>query len=239
MHNTVSIALMISDFILWRCLHGGTLNSNTIMKWDADSSMSWIELYNRNMPLLTKLTATYGACAIIARHGEEVVGHLRFYPKIIQQICASNELNFCLQQKSPDGPADDFAEKEFPPFEELTEKTLIVHCIMAGSPTQQEKPYQRKGVGTRMVQFLVDWARAYGWKAIEAKTHEDIPLLYAVSGCAGKTFWEKLNFHVTKVATEAFFLGDTDFNRAVRDSAKEAGINPALVTNTYTMRIEL
>lgn len=239
MHDDVDIDLMTSDFVLWRCLHGGPLTADTIMQWEANSPLPWGEFYSRNMPLLTKITEAYGACAIIARHGKEIVGQLRFYPKIIQQISKSKELGFCLQQKFPHGPADDFSNTEFPPFDTLEEKTLIVHCIMTGSPQQKENPYQRKGLGTRMVRFLVDWARVYGWTAIEAKTHEDIPLLYAISGCAGKTFWKKLNFHVSKVAIEEVLLGETDFNRALRDSAKGAGIDPALIANTYTMRLEM
>lgn len=239
MHGNVKIGLMTPGFILWRCLHGGPLTPDTIMKWETDPPLPWMEFYHRNMPLLTKITETYGACAVIARHGEECVGQLRFYPKIVQKMCMSDELAFCLQQKYPHGPADDFIEREFPSFETLEDKTLIIHCIMTGSPKQEENPYQRVGLGSRMVQFLIEWARAYGWKAIEAKTHEDIPLLYAISGCAGKTFWMKLGFEISKVATEESFLGDTAFTKALRDSALEGGTAPELVANTYTMRLEL
>lgn len=90
-----------------------------------------------------------------------------------------------------------------------------------------------------MVEFLIHWARTYGWTAIEAKTHEDIPFLYAISGSAGKTFWEKLNFHVSEVSTEEILLEETDLTKALRDSAKEAGIDPAIIANSYTMRLDL
>lgn len=239
MQSDVNIGLMRPDFIIWRCLHGGPLTADTIMNVEKEAPLPWAELCQRNVPLLKKLTATYGACAVIARDGEACVGHLRFYPKIIQWMCSSDELQFCLQQKFPHGPADDFAEREFPSFEALADKTLSVHCIMTGSPKLKDNPYQRQGLGTAMVRFLIDWARGYGWKAIEAKTHEDIPLLYAISGCAGKTFWTKLGFRVSKVATEAMFLEDSAFAKALRDSALEVGTDPSLVANTYTMRLEL
>lgn len=91
MHSHVDIELMTSDFILWRCLHGGPLTPDTMFQWEENSALPWMEFYNRNMPLLTKLTEVYGACAVLARHDKEIVGQLRFYPKVIWQISASKE----------------------------------------------------------------------------------------------------------------------------------------------------
>jgi hypothetical protein len=239
METNVNIELMTSDFILWRCLHGGPLNVDTILPEEENNALPWMEFYNRNVPLLTKLTRAYGACAVLARHDKEIVGQLRFYPKIVWQISSNKENEFCLQQKFPAGPADNFSNTEFPPFKALEEKTLFVHCIMAGSPQQKENPYQRKGIGTRMAQFLINWARSYGWTAIEVKTYEDIPLLYTLSGCAGKTFWLKQKFYVSRVTTEEILLEETDLTRSLRDSAKGAGIDAALMSNSYTMRLDL
>jgi len=230
---------MTRDFIVWRCLHGGPLTPDTIMNPEPHPRVPWTELCARNIPLLEKLTDTYGACAILARDGERIVGQLRFYPKALQGMAGTEELEFCMQQVYPHGPQDDFVERAFPARADLSEKTLLVHCLMTGSPSQKENPYLRKGVGTRLVRFLTDWARAQGWQAIEAKTHEDIPLLYAMSGSAGRTFWEKLGFHVAKTETVQSFLEDTPFSKALRASAEQAGIDPALVPNTYTMRFEL
>ncbi len=239
MRGEVDIGLMTPDFILWRCLHGGPLTADTLLRWEADSPLPWQELHDRNVPLLAKLTAVYGACAVLARRGPAIVGQLRFYPKIMQHLTQSPELEFCLQQQFPHGPADALARTDFPPFGTLADKTLVVHCLMTGSPQQSENPYQRQGLGTQLVRFLVDWARGYGWTAIEARAYADIPLLYAVSGCAGRTFWEKLHFRVVKTATEAALLDETDFNRAVRESAAGAGVDPGLIANKYTMRLEL
>ncbi len=100
----------------------------------------------------------------------------------------------CLQQDYPGGPLDDFSARNFLPRRELIDQTIKVHCLMTGSPQREDNPYQRKGIGTRLVQKLVEWARENGWKAIEAEAFEDLPIVYAITGSAGRTFWEKLGF---------------------------------------------
>ncbi len=57
----------------------------------------------------------------------------------------------------------------------------------------------RKGglpIGSRMARALVEWAGASGWRAVEAYAYQDLPLIYAITGTAGKRFWDKLGFRV-------------------------------------------
>ena len=79
----VVIDPMTEEFILWRCLHGGPLSRNTIEQLPSDSPLPWDPYRKRNIPLLVKLTRTYGACAIVARDGDRIVGQLRFYPRAV------------------------------------------------------------------------------------------------------------------------------------------------------------
>jgi hypothetical protein len=123
----------------------------------------------RNLPLLRKIAKTYGACAILARDGDHIVGQLRFYPKAICDLKGAGGL--CLQQDHPAGPAEDFADHDFPPLAQIEDKTLVVHCLMTGSPQQRENPYQRKGIGTRMVRALIQWAKTNGWERNEADSY--------------------------------------------------------------------
>src|SRR5512142_291185 len=112
MTKSVVIEPMTEDFLLWRCLHCGPLSRNTIDQRPSDGPIMFDHYRKRNIPLLVKLTRTYGACAIVARDGDRIVGHLRFYPKAVWDMAGAGGL--CLQQDHPSGPVDDFAEKDFP-----------------------------------------------------------------------------------------------------------------------------
>jgi GNAT superfamily N-acetyltransferase len=225
------------DFVLWRCLHGGPLSAATIERVRKDIGMPWAELRARNVPLLERLAAVYGAYAIVARAGEEIVGQLRFYPKA---VCARAEAGLlCLQQRYPNGPSDALAQGAFPPRAELADKTLVVHCLMTGNPAQKENPYQRRGLGTRLAQGLVAWATAQGWQAIEATAYEDLPTAYAFTGQAGKRFWEKLGFHVAAVGIEPELGGESVFAQNLRTEAAAQGLAPEQAQAKYTMRREL
>ena len=172
---------MAERFLCLRCLHGGPLSAGTLHDWSsADRSIPWKTLRACNLPLLAKLTATYGACAMLAQEGPQVVGVLRFYPKVIAVLKEAGDL--CLQQEHPAGPSKNLAEVRFPSLEEIGDRTLVVHCLMTGSPSQEQNPYQRRGLGSRLVRHLVEWAAGRGWRRIEATTYEDLPMRLKLSG---------------------------------------------------------
>ena len=243
MLSDVVIEMMGSDFIVWRCLHGGPLTAETVDHPEPHPRVPWERLRPRNVALLEKLTAVYGSCAVVARDGEQIVGLLRFYPKAVfaQADPSSLGAGLCMQQVPPNGPADDFADRDFPALEEIADKTLRVHCIMTGSPSKEENPYQRKGIGSRMVRALADWAGRRGWCGIEATTYADLPCLYAVTGQAGRTFWEKLGFRVIDQGIEAAFVedGNDGFVKAMMKEAAEKGMDPETAKTKYTMRMDL
>ena len=132
MIEDVVVEPMTEEFILWRCLHGGPLARDTIDQYPPGGTIPWERYRERNIPLLVKITRTYGACAIIARDGDEIVGKLRFYPKAVCDLEGAGSL--CLQQDHPAGPVDDFADRDFPALAQIADKTLVVHCMMTGSP---------------------------------------------------------------------------------------------------------
>jgi GNAT superfamily N-acetyltransferase len=191
MQENLVISPMGEDFILWRCLHGGPLSPQSIDEWPEPNFMGWESRREMNVPVLRKLTDAYGACAMLAREGERVVGSLRFYPKAL----GLGGGGLCLQGE-PTGPRDRLEQCGLPPFEQIGDKTLQVHCMATGSPFQAENSYQRKGLGSALVRELIRWAREKGWQAIEAGAFEDLPVLYEHVGGAGRRFWEKLGFRV-------------------------------------------
>lgn len=237
MVTSVVVRPMTERFVLWRCLHGGPLSAETIERWPPDDRLDWQALRARNIPLLRKLIGAYGTCAMLACDGDRVVGMLRFYPKAIASLPEAGLL--CLQQDPPNGPSERLVESEFPSLAELADKTLVVHCLMTGSPSQEENPYQRKGIGTRLARELICWARERGWLAIEASAYEDLGLLYAFTGNAGRRFWERLGFRLIETRVEPWFEQQSDLLRQMQEQALAEGLDPANVANEYTMRLDL
>ena len=239
MLENVVIEPMTEEFILWRCLHSGPLSPGTIEQWPADSPISWERCQKRNFPLLVKLTRAYGACAILARANNQVVGHLRFYPKAVRNLDGAGEL--CLLQDYPAGTADDFAHHDFPALTRIEDKTLLVHCLMTGCSQQKENPYQRKGVGSAMVRTLIQWAKTKGWHYIEANAFEDIPIIYEIPGSTGHTFWEKLGFSVIDRYPHPHLQEQehSQFAATLEDQTRLIGIPPERARDQIVMRLSL
>jgi hypothetical protein len=129
------------------------------------------------------------------------------------------------------------AAQELPPVEKLGDKTLFVHCLMTVAPKDEPDRYRRKGLATRMVSELIEWSIKNKWDAIEANAYAEIPILYAISGVAGRRFWEKLNFRVIRQDTEPGISGE--ILEAVRKNAIAVGIPIGDATNRYRMRLEI
>jgi hypothetical protein len=201
------------------------------------SELQWARFRERNVPLLRQLTRIYGAYAILTWDGARVAGQLRFYPKVVCQLACARGL--CLQQEYPAGPADDLAGHHFPTLMQMADKTLVVHCLMTGSPQQPENPYQRKGLGTRMVMALIQSARANRWEGIEADSFEDLPLIYEVTDKAGHTFWEKLGFHLAARHPHPHLQNGNEFAMMLEEQAKSIGILPGKAKDRLVMRLDL
>ena len=237
MGEEILIEPMTEKFILWRCLHSGPLSYGTIDQCPSDSQMDWERYRTTNIPLLAKLTRTYGGCAILARCGDRIVGMLRFYPKVIWKMRGAGEM--CLQQDYPNGPGCDFTDMDFPPLEEIENKTLAVHCLMTGSSQQEENPYQRKGIGTRMVRFLIQWAKTNGWERIDVDAFEDIPIIYEMTGSAGLTFWQKLGFRIVDRHPHPHLQERNEFVEILEEQAIAIGISPERAKDRLVMCLDL
>jgi GNAT superfamily N-acetyltransferase len=237
MVGDVIVEPMTDDFTLWRCLHHGPLSRDTIEQLPSSDEVPWERCRKRNLPLLGKLTRTYGACAIVARDGRRIVGHLRFYPKAVCGMAGAGYL--CLQQDYPAGPAGDFAGVDFPDLSQIEDKTLAVHCLMTVRPRQNEDSYQRRGLGTRMAKALIEWAKAHGWRHIEADSFEDLPIIYEITGSAGHTFWEKLGFRLAGRHPHPELQGQNEFVTKLDEQARSLGISPERARDRLIMRLDL
>ncbi len=237
MLQDVVVEMMPADWALWRCLHSGPLNRDNVDQPAPLADVPWDQCRARNAPLLAKLAAVYGGYAVVCRDGDNVVGQLRFYPKAVLAMEGAGYM--CMQQLHPAGPANDFADADFPPPDQLDDRTIVVNCMMTGRHQRKDDPYQRKGLAKRMVRWLVDWARANGWQAIEADALEDLSLFYEASGQADRSFWEKLGFRCVATRIDPELEKESDFVTAARKEAAARGIDPDRIKNIYTMRLDL
>lgn len=240
MIEDVVVEPMTDDCILWRCLHAGPLTCHSVDQLPSEGRTELERYRRRNLPFLRKIARTYGACAILARDGDRIVGMLRFYPKAICGLDGAGGL--CLLQDHPAGPIEGFAENHFPAPAQIEDRTLSVHCLMTGSPQQKENPYQRKGIGTRMVRALIQWAKANGWERIEADSFEDLPIIYEMTGSAGHKFWEHLGFHIVDRHPHPALQERSEFTEFVttlEEQAKAVGISPERARDRLIVRLDL
>ncbi len=236
MINQLIVEPMRYDVLLWRCLHGGPINADNLENPERNGAVDWDFCRVRNIPILRKLIRTYGTCAMLARIGDSVVGTLRFYPLWLCPTDAEGA-GFCLQQCYPAGPREAVASGAWPSLQELERKTLFVHCMMVAAIDGDQNRIRRRGIGSEMVRGLIRWATEQGWQSIEADAYEEIPMLYAMSGTAGRRFWRRLGFRVVGRDTEPALRGD--LLRAVQKSAIDAGVPAERAADRFRMRFEL
>jgi hypothetical protein len=254
MNKEITIEPMTEDFILWRCLHSGPLSKQTMEQYPSKEGqiVNFKKIRGINVPLLEKLIKTYGSCAIVARDGDEIIGMLRFYPKAVMDMEKAGYM--CLQQDYPAGPAEDIINEQFPSLDKIEDKTLQVHCIMTSRPyvgdtdadilgehyLNKTDAGARKGIGLKLANALVTWAREQGWKKIEVMTFADLDIFYGVTGGAGKDFWEKAGFKV--VNTRPMSRDDWPDEKAhalIDAQAKAAGISSEQAWSFYDMTCQL
>jgi hypothetical protein len=236
MLEDVVIKPMTEDFLLWRCLHGGPLSKSSIDIPTEDSQAAF-KYKSTSSTLVKKLIQTYETCAMLAWDQNEVVGFVRFYPKIVEQMNEAG--HFCLLQDFPNGPSEQLVQADFPHLDKISDKTLSVNCMMTGSPLIKNNPYQRKGLGTSLIEALIEWARVNGWQAIEAEAYHDLPLFFEVTGNAGRSWWQKLGFNVVSIGEETAMKDESEFFQKAKKQAKELGLNPDEVAKRFRMRLEL
>ncbi len=238
MIGPIAVEMMSAEALLWRCLHGGSLTAASVDAPGPDGSVPFRSFRARNLSFLRNVARTYGASAVVATRSEAIVGHLRFYPKAVRELAAP-AIGLCLQQEFPCGPADDLGGMRFPPLAEIADKTLFVHCMMVAPEGLGGDSLRRRGIARRMAERLVEWAGANGWRAVEATAYAPVPVVYAMSGQAGRSFWESLGFRLAGTRREPLLEAESDFVRTMREQAASLGLDPASIAAASTMRREL
>lgn len=114
----------------------------------------------------------YGNCVLFAWDDGKVVGFLIFLPKPV-----ANKLGL---KPMPD------------PDDERASKTLVYVCMQVVSE------YQGKGVGSRLVKALIDWARSNGWDRVEANRISEGVDDENWRWSWGLPKWERMGFRVAR-----------------------------------------
>ncbi len=134
-----------------------------------------------------KIMKAYGASAITAWQGKSLVGFLPFMPV----NCGMPEMLFCVVAPVDAQPSvESIQAAEAIPFEQLSPKVLKVQCASVA----WNKDMYRKGIGTVMARYLVEWARENGWERIQGWTFGNPDIDDAYRWLPSIEFWEKADF---------------------------------------------
>ncbi|MFP4053227.1 MAG: N-acetyltransferase family protein [Phycisphaerae bacterium] len=132
-----------------------------------------------------KIMKAYGTSAITAWQDKALVGFLPFMPL----NCGMPEMVFCLYT-SDQTPLERVKAATPIPFDQLSPKVLKVQCASIA----HNRNMYRKGLGSTMANYLIDWARESGWERIEGWTFSDSQFFDAYKWLPSIHFWEKAGF---------------------------------------------
>ena len=200
----IEYRMMTEDCVLCICVHGGPLPLSKTCA--AETRSTWKE---RELGLpdgtvarfLQAMCRTYGSCGILAIDGDAVVGHLRFYPAGLDDVAAGG---FPCVQMDEIRALRDFDAGTLPPKNALAPAALRIHCFhVAGIDGAS---YRRRGIGTTMLETMIDWARAAGWEELRAGASEHIPPIYEWSGQMSVERYSRLGFRATATPGESPWL---------------------------------
>jgi GNAT superfamily N-acetyltransferase len=133
----VEIRAMADDYILDRCPLGEPLDPLGTPQDDDPSYGERTRAIRRRF--LKQVRNRYGNCVLLAWDEGKVVGFLMFLPKPVARKLGIYTF----------------------PARELEDETLVYACM------QFAPAYRGQGLGTRLVEALIAWAREHGWRRIE------------------------------------------------------------------------
>ena len=137
------------------------------------------------MRFLQAVSDRYGACGVLALEGHMVVGKLRAYPQALMDGVPVP----CVQQESTIGPALSLDLAELPRREEMP--VLRLFCIQVAAD------HSGQGIAGKMLDTLIAWARAEGWRELRASAISPIPPLLNWAGQVSRAALERRGFAVT------------------------------------------
>ena len=80
---------------------------------------------------------------------------------------------------------------------------------------------------------------ANGHLYIQVDAFEDIPVIYEITGSAGRAFWEKLGFALADRHPHPYLQESSDFLDKLLEQAAALGIPPEGAKDRLVMRLDL
>lgn len=171
---------------LTTCLHGGTIPLEQCR--NPESANAYIETVT-DIPqgsvarVLRDLSLRYGAIGIVAVEDKMVVGKIRCWP---QAICDKTQT--CVQQEGPFRGMMALDLDSLPTREQMP--VLRIECVQVAAA------YAGRGIAGKMLDALIDWAKANGWRTLRAMAVRQIPPLLNWCGQAGCDSLQRRGFAV-------------------------------------------
>lgn len=187
--------------LLCRCMHGGSVPLDGVPSVLPEVSQDIVETFLRAM------INRYGSCAVLVLDGSYIVGVLWFYPEIVIEQLAGHSA--CIQEGHNVEAIARLHLESLPLMEDLPDKTLHIKCMMVVREYDKSKvktDYAGRGIGRRMVETLITWAKDNGWKRIIAKAIPDIKPLLLWTGTYSVERYKALGFRVIEETTEKGLL---------------------------------
>ncbi|MFC1650898.1 GNAT family N-acetyltransferase [Candidatus Latescibacterota bacterium] len=182
----MKILPMNKDFLLFKCIHCGPLDSSNIETKNRSGETVSKEQFERNRKFLARLIDTYGSCAMLAIEGNSVVAHVRFYPKIIL-----DRFEFCCHV-SDYAITSEMVEMDLPEIKTPADRNLKINCFLV------DKAYRGQGLSGDLITAIVEWAGSNGWNTVSALAAHDNYWL-SLQMCIPKlNTYQKLGFEMKK-----------------------------------------
>ena len=152
---------MDKNFILFQCVHCGPLNPSNIGTKSRNIAGTSKEQLERNKKFLTRLTDTYGSCAMLAIEGNSVAAHARFYPQILL-----DQVDFCCHDPKY-AITQEMVEMNLPAIENPADRILKIDCFLV------HIDYRGQGLSHALINGILDWAQSHDWKTVRAHAASD------------------------------------------------------------------
>jgi GNAT superfamily N-acetyltransferase len=170
----------------------------------------------------------YGTCAVLAWEGQQVVGHIRFYPMEVARLLAEGE-----------GDPSPVLDCRFACEPDEDEGALWIQCVMTSRPYADaavaRETGARRGIGQKLVEALICWARQRGWARIVKVAHCDLDWSYGIQGGGGKAFWLKAGFEVAGSFRKRAWEFNAEDGATVRKQMQEQGMTEKETWTWYRM----
>lgn len=151
-----------------------------------------------NAPIVAyfrKIMDAYGTGAITAWQGKKLIGFLPFMPI----NCGMPQMAFCVCAPFHEQTPLKTIEEATPiPFDQLHPKIIKVQCASV-SPD-----LYRKGIGSEMAGYLVEWAKTRGWEKIQGFAFSNADFSDAYKWLPSIHFWERSGFDKNEEETMNF-----------------------------------